>query len=57
MFKNPMMNETLIMNFAGEQEALSLSIWAQCKLDGRRRQAKEIRVAGPVVVEARDLEV
>lgn len=56
-FKTPMMNETLIMNFAGEQEALSLSIWAQYKLDGRRRQAKEIRVTGPVVVEERDLEV
>lgn len=51
-----MMNETLIMNFAGEQEALSLSIWAQCKLDGRRH-AKEIRVTGPVAVEERDLEV
>lgn len=52
-----MFNETLTMNFVGEQEVLSLSIWAQYKLNGRRRQAREIRVTGPVVVEERDLEV
>lgn len=45
------------MNFVGEQEVVSLFIWTQHKLDGRRRQAKEIRVTGPVVVEERDLEV
>lgn len=26
-----MINETFIMNFLGEQEVLSLSIWAQCE--------------------------
>lgn len=51
-----MINETLIMNFVGEQEVVSLLIWTQCKFDGKRRQAKEIRVTGPVVVEERDLE-
>lgn len=45
------------MNFVGEQEVVSLFIWTQCKLDGRRRQAKEIRVTSPVVVEERDLDV
>lgn len=35
-----MINERLIMNFAEEQEELSLSIWACLELDGRRRQAK-----------------
>lgn len=49
--------ETLIMNFVGEQEVVSLFIWTQYKLDGRSRQAKEIRVTGAVVVEERDLEV
>lgn len=28
------------MNFVEEQEELSLSIWAYCKLNGRRRQPK-----------------
>lgn len=44
------------MNFVGEQEAVSLFIWTQFQLDGRRRQEKEIGVTGPVVVE-RDLKV
>lgn len=43
------------MNFVGEQEVLSLSIWPQHKLDGRRRQANEIKVTGPAVVRDRDL--
>lgn len=39
------------MNFVEEQEELSLSIWAHLELDGRRRQAKGIRLADCVVEE------
>lgn len=39
--KKPMINERLIMNFAEEQEELSLCIWACLELDGRSRQAKK----------------
>lgn len=52
-----MITETLIINFAEEQEVVSLFIGTKYKLDGRRRRAKEIRVTGPVVAEERDLEV
>lgn len=52
-----MINATFIMNFVEEQEVLSLSIWPQHKLDGKRRQANEIKVTGPLVVRDRDLEM
>lgn len=52
-----MINETLIMNFVGEQEVVSLFIWTQYKLDGISRRAKKIRLTCLVLVEERDLEV
>lgn len=52
-----MINETLIMNSVEGQEELSLSIWAYQELDGRRRQAKGIRVAeDDLVVDVKEKE-